>query len=57
MLSPDGGLRRPRWALRTKARPMSALEQKQTWLHVRVMSALPPKADIADCECMFAMCQ
>ena len=56
MLSPDGGLRRPRWALRTKARPMSA-EQKQTWLHVRVMSALPPKADIADCECMFAMCQ
>jgi hypothetical protein len=25
---------------------MSALGQKQTWKHVRVMSALPPKADI-----------
>ena len=27
-------------------RPMSALGQKQTSAHVRVMSALPPKADI-----------
>jgi hypothetical protein len=26
--------------------PMSALGQKQTWMHVRVMSALPPKADM-----------
>ena len=26
--------------------PMSALGQKQTSAHVRVMSALPPKADI-----------
>ena len=26
--------------------PMSALGQKQTWPHVRSMSALPPKADI-----------
>jgi hypothetical protein len=26
--------------------PMSALGQKQTWKLVRVMSALPPKADI-----------
>src|SRR5262249_43934968 len=28
------------------AQPMSALGQKQTSAHVRVMSALPPKADI-----------
>jgi hypothetical protein len=28
-------------------RPMSALSQKQTSVHGRVMSALPPKADIA----------
>jgi len=27
---------------------MSALGQKQTLAHVRVMSALPPKADIAE---------
>src|SRR6516225_10626914 len=27
-------------------RPMSALGQKQTWKLVRVMPALPPKADI-----------
>jgi hypothetical protein len=27
---------------------MSALGQKQTLEHVRVMSALPPKADIAE---------
>jgi len=27
---------------------MSALGQKQTSAHVRVMSALPPKADITD---------
>jgi hypothetical protein len=27
---------------------MSALGQKQTSAHVRVMSALPPKADIAE---------
>jgi hypothetical protein len=30
--------------------PMSALGQKQTLAHVRVMSALPPKADIAECD-------
>jgi hypothetical protein len=30
----------------TLARPMSALGQKRTSKHVRVMSALPPKADI-----------
>jgi len=29
---------------------MSALGQKQTLTPVRVMSALPPKADIAPCE-------
>jgi hypothetical protein len=29
---------------------MSALGQKQTSEHVRVMSALPPKADIAELE-------
>ena len=29
---------------------MSALGQKQTSAHGRVMSALPPKADIAECE-------
>jgi hypothetical protein len=29
-----------------KGCPMSALGQKQTSAHVRVMSALPPKADI-----------
>jgi hypothetical protein len=28
--------------------PMSALGQKQTSAHVRVMSALPPKADILE---------
>jgi hypothetical protein len=30
---------------------MSALGQKRTSGHVRVMSALPPKADIAEREC------
>ena len=30
--------------------PMSALGQKQTSAHVRVMSALPPKADIAESD-------
>ena len=30
---------------------MSALCQKRTSEHVRVMSALPPKADIAESEC------
>jgi hypothetical protein len=30
---------------------MSALGQKRTLEHVRVMSALPPKADIAECDC------
>src|SRR5215469_85930 len=29
---------------------MSALGQKQTLRHVRTMSALPPKADIAECD-------
>ena len=29
---------------------MSALGQKQTSTHVPVMSALPPKADIAECD-------
>jgi hypothetical protein len=29
---------------------MSALGQKQTLAHVRVMSALPPKADIAESD-------
>jgi hypothetical protein len=29
---------------------MSALGQKRTWHQVRVMSALPPKADIAECD-------
>ena len=29
-------------------RLMSALGQQQTSVHVRVMSALPPKADIAE---------
>jgi len=29
-----------------RSEPMSALGQKQTSAHVRVMSALPPKADI-----------
>jgi len=29
---------------------MSALGQKQTSVHVRVMSALPPKADIAESD-------
>jgi hypothetical protein len=29
---------------------MSALGQKQTSAHVRVMSALPSKADIAECD-------
>ena len=27
---------------------MSALGQKQRWRHVQTMSALPPKADIAE---------
>jgi hypothetical protein len=30
---------------------MSALGQKQTSAHVRVMSALPPKAGIAERRC------
>jgi hypothetical protein len=30
--------------------PMSALGQQQTSAHVPVMSALPPKADIAECD-------
>ena len=30
---------------------MSALGQKQTFKRLRVMSALPPKADIAECDC------
>jgi len=33
------------------ARPMSALGQKRTSVHVRVTSALPPKADIAEHRC------
>ena len=31
--------------------PMSALGQKQTLRHFQSMSALPPKADIAECRC------
>ena len=30
--------------------PMSALGQKQTLQRVRPMSALPPKADITECD-------
>jgi hypothetical protein len=29
---------------------ISALGQKQTFRNVRAMSALPPKADIAECD-------
>jgi len=29
---------------------MSALGQKQTFKRLRLMSALPPKADIAECD-------
>jgi len=36
--------------------PMSALGQKQTSAHVRVMSALPPKADIRERDYQFAKC-
>src|SRR6516225_5168608 len=36
---------------------MSALGQKQTSAHVRVMSALPPKADIGERGGMSALCQ
>src|SRR5215472_782594 len=32
----------------TEKLPMSALGQKRTWKCVRAMSALPPKADIAE---------
>ena len=34
-----------------KERPTSALGQKQTLGKVRLMSALPPKADIAESDC------
>jgi hypothetical protein len=34
---------------------MSALGQKRTLEHLRALSALPPKADIAECDA--ALCQ
>ena len=36
---------------------MSALGQKQTFGHVRAMSALPPKADMVGTVVMSALCQ
>jgi hypothetical protein len=36
--------------------PMSALGQKQTSQRVRAMSALSPKADIAERECQCPLC-
>jgi len=49
-------LRRAKWGAATNPRrknlelPMSALGQKQTLKRLCLMSALPPKADIAELE-------
>ena len=47
---PEAWRRQPQPGSRRDTPSMSALGQKQTWEKVRLMSALPPKADIRQCS-------